>query len=508
MPNFEKTFADRTTAIEGGLAAAETKQAEADAKLAELNKQLAEARHEAARIREEAREQGAKIVAELREQAQAEAARIVGLANTQIEAEQQQVLARCGPRWARWPPVWPAASSVSRSKTRRASAAPSSASSPSSSRHEVSCDDGAPMTRAPPPTRWPSSTDALADGGRRRRRRRRDGRGPVRGGRPAPPRAGAATGPHRPVAGRGGQGRLVRQHLRRPAGRRRARPCCDRGRPALDRRPRPRRRPRAARRDRCRARRRPVGRRRPPGGRAVRGSAGWCSRHPALRDALSDPARSRGRQAGPAGRPAGRPGRPGAPQRLAVQSVVGEPPHGRGGRWRSTRRSPPRPAGTGWSPPSRWPGAIDAEHARAARPRRSPASTAGRAPQRRGRPRACSAASASRSATTSSTGPSSAASTTPGAGSPAELHRPPRQPAPEPRHKRAGTTMTELTIRPEEIRDALHEVRLGLQARDRQPRGGRHRRRGRRRHRARQRPALGAWPTSCWSSRTAPSGSP
>ncbi|HSE72196.1 MAG TPA: F0F1 ATP synthase subunit B, partial [Nocardioidaceae bacterium] len=63
VPNFEKTFADRTAAIEGGLQAAETKQAEADAKLAELTRQLSEARHEAARIREEAREQGATIVA-------------------------------------------------------------------------------------------------------------------------------------------------------------------------------------------------------------------------------------------------------------------------------------------------------------------------------------------------------------------------------------------------------------------------------------------------------------
>ena len=77
MPSFEKTFADRTTAIEGGLKAAETKQAEADAKLAELEKQLGDARHEAARIREEAREQGAEIIAEMREQAQAEATRIV-----------------------------------------------------------------------------------------------------------------------------------------------------------------------------------------------------------------------------------------------------------------------------------------------------------------------------------------------------------------------------------------------------------------------------------------------
>ena len=72
IPNFEKTFAERTTAIEGGLKAAETKQAEADAKLADLDRQLSEARHEAARIREEAREQGAAIIAEMREQAQAE----------------------------------------------------------------------------------------------------------------------------------------------------------------------------------------------------------------------------------------------------------------------------------------------------------------------------------------------------------------------------------------------------------------------------------------------------
>ena len=78
MPNFEKTFAARTAAIEGGLEQAEKKQAEADAQLAELNKQLSEARHEAARIREDAREQGAQIVAEMREQAQAESARITG----------------------------------------------------------------------------------------------------------------------------------------------------------------------------------------------------------------------------------------------------------------------------------------------------------------------------------------------------------------------------------------------------------------------------------------------
>lgn len=92
VPNFEQTFAERTSAIEGGLAAAETKQAEADAKLAELEQQLADARHEATRIREEAREQGAAIVAELREQAQAEAARIVESGKAQIEAERLQAI--------------------------------------------------------------------------------------------------------------------------------------------------------------------------------------------------------------------------------------------------------------------------------------------------------------------------------------------------------------------------------------------------------------------------------
>ena len=92
VPSFEKTFAERTQAIEGGLSAAETKQAEADAKLAELEKQLADARHEAARIREEAREQGAAIIAEMREQAQAESTRIVEHGKTQIEAERQQAV--------------------------------------------------------------------------------------------------------------------------------------------------------------------------------------------------------------------------------------------------------------------------------------------------------------------------------------------------------------------------------------------------------------------------------
>jgi len=92
VPAFEKAYAQRTAAIEGGLKAAETKQAEADAKLAALEEQLANARHEAAQIREEAREQGATILAEMRQQAQAESARIVEHGKAQIEAERQQAV--------------------------------------------------------------------------------------------------------------------------------------------------------------------------------------------------------------------------------------------------------------------------------------------------------------------------------------------------------------------------------------------------------------------------------
>ena len=92
VPNFETTFEERSKAIEGGLEAAESKQAEADSRLAELEQQLADARHEAARIREEAREQGAQIIAEMRDQAQAESTRIVEHGKAQIEAERQQAV--------------------------------------------------------------------------------------------------------------------------------------------------------------------------------------------------------------------------------------------------------------------------------------------------------------------------------------------------------------------------------------------------------------------------------
>lgn len=93
LPRIQKTLAERTDAIEGGLQRAEDAQAEASRTLDQYKAQLAEARHEAARLREEAQEQGAQIIAEMREQAQAEARRITEAAQAQLAADRQQALA-------------------------------------------------------------------------------------------------------------------------------------------------------------------------------------------------------------------------------------------------------------------------------------------------------------------------------------------------------------------------------------------------------------------------------
>ncbi len=92
VPNVERMYAERTAAIEGGMAAAEKAQAEAKAALDQYTAQLQDARGEANEIREQARAQGAQIVAEMRAQAQAEASRIVDTAHKQIEAERQQAV--------------------------------------------------------------------------------------------------------------------------------------------------------------------------------------------------------------------------------------------------------------------------------------------------------------------------------------------------------------------------------------------------------------------------------
>jgi F-type H+-transporting ATPase subunit b len=92
FPMFEKAYADRTAAIEGGIAKAEEAQAQARAALEQYTAQLAEARAEAARIRDEAREQGKQIVDQLTAEARETAARITARGEEQLAAERQQVV--------------------------------------------------------------------------------------------------------------------------------------------------------------------------------------------------------------------------------------------------------------------------------------------------------------------------------------------------------------------------------------------------------------------------------
>ncbi len=92
VPRLEEMYAERTAAIEGGMAQAEQAQAEAEAALKEYKEQLADARAEASRIREEARSEGAAILAEMKGKAASDAQRITDSAQKQIEAERQQAI--------------------------------------------------------------------------------------------------------------------------------------------------------------------------------------------------------------------------------------------------------------------------------------------------------------------------------------------------------------------------------------------------------------------------------
>jgi F-type H+-transporting ATPase subunit b len=92
FPVFERTFAARQDAIEGGMERARTAEEEAKETLAQYREQLADARHEAARLRESAREQGAQIIVDMREEAQSEGRRLLEQAHQQIEADKNQAL--------------------------------------------------------------------------------------------------------------------------------------------------------------------------------------------------------------------------------------------------------------------------------------------------------------------------------------------------------------------------------------------------------------------------------
>lgn len=92
VPAFEKAFAERRDAIEGGIERAEQAQAEAARLLEQYNAQLAEARAEAAQIREGARAEAQRIIDDLRAQAQEESARIVARGEEQLAAQRSQVV--------------------------------------------------------------------------------------------------------------------------------------------------------------------------------------------------------------------------------------------------------------------------------------------------------------------------------------------------------------------------------------------------------------------------------
>jgi len=92
LPRIQKTLAERTDAIEGGLKRAEEAQTEAQRVLDQYRQQLADARQEAARLREQAQEQGAAIIVDMREVAQTEARRIIDSAHQQIETDRMLAL--------------------------------------------------------------------------------------------------------------------------------------------------------------------------------------------------------------------------------------------------------------------------------------------------------------------------------------------------------------------------------------------------------------------------------
>ena len=92
VPLFEKAFAERTEAIQGGIEKAERAQIEAERALAKYTAQLNEARGEAQKIREDARVQGVAIIEDLRTKAAEEAARITAAATAAIQSERQQAM--------------------------------------------------------------------------------------------------------------------------------------------------------------------------------------------------------------------------------------------------------------------------------------------------------------------------------------------------------------------------------------------------------------------------------
>jgi F-type H+-transporting ATPase subunit b len=92
-PQFEKAYAARTAAIEGGIAQAAQAQTEAANALAEYQRQLAGAREEAGKIREDARAQAQAIREDMLAAAHAETERIAAAGRAQLDAQRAQIVA-------------------------------------------------------------------------------------------------------------------------------------------------------------------------------------------------------------------------------------------------------------------------------------------------------------------------------------------------------------------------------------------------------------------------------
>lgn len=92
-PAFEKAYAARTKAIEGGIADAEAAQREAKEALEAYRAQLSGAREEAAKIREDARAQAQAIRDDMIASATAETERLAAAGRAQLEAQRAQIVA-------------------------------------------------------------------------------------------------------------------------------------------------------------------------------------------------------------------------------------------------------------------------------------------------------------------------------------------------------------------------------------------------------------------------------
>ena len=92
LPRLQKTLDERSLAIEGGIAEAQSAQDEAKKALDKYNKLLKEARQEASEIRDQARAEGSQILAEMKTSAQSEADRIAANAQAQIESQRAQAV--------------------------------------------------------------------------------------------------------------------------------------------------------------------------------------------------------------------------------------------------------------------------------------------------------------------------------------------------------------------------------------------------------------------------------